>query len=87
VHYQDPAIRADVVKPRLEIGQDGLFISIYSMHEFYPYGENLILYNYNTKEVHHLTSVEDAHRYFQKPEVNVDNNCPEGEEGLGVDVF
>jgi hypothetical protein len=85
--YRDPTLQANIATPNLTIGEEGLSVWLYGYESYYPYGENLLLYNFGKKAVWRLTGVETARRYFQAFNPDRSNGCPPGREGFGVPVF
>jgi hypothetical protein len=86
--YQDPALRADVVTPNLSVTDRGLTTLLYGhLSANYPYGNTLVLYNFEQKKLYPLADAESARRYFQ--EINPDrrNGCPEGMAGKGIEIY
>src|SRR5258706_3160252 len=84
--YNNPTLRADVVTPRLKLGNNGLETQIYDQNSYYPY-KNLYIYNYKYNLVYPLTNAQSSRAYFQKYNRDFSNGCPHGSEGYGVTVF
>jgi hypothetical protein len=84
--YKDYSLRADVVKPNLKITDGGLITSMYGFNFKYPY-EKMLIFNYESKNIHKLNNVEDAMSYFQNAVPSNRNSCPLGYEGHGVKIF
>jgi hypothetical protein len=82
VHYRSP-VHADVFRPRLTAGEEGLSSYSYGVTEHRPYGENLFVYDFGEKQVYKLIDAPTAKRYFAARR----NVCPAGSEGAGVEVF
>jgi len=85
----DANLQADVVSPRLTIGEQGLSTYIYSPTYYtknYPYHEKLFLYNFGRKEIYQLKDAATAQHYFQTLSQNHGNVC-RGDEFYGAWVF
>jgi len=85
--YHDPILRADVVTPKLRVGEDGLTTSMYGTPRHYRYGDDLLLYDLRHKAVHRLVDAEITRRYFAARKLDHSSGCPEGREGEGVTPF
>jgi hypothetical protein len=84
IAYSDPGIRADIVRPNMEVGDEGLSTSSYGFWKApHPYGDGLIVYHYGEKKKYVMKDAHTAREYF---EVNK-TLCPEGREGYGVKAF
>jgi hypothetical protein len=87
IHYQDAALRADVVRPNLEIREEGLATSYYGRDHLYSYGR-LLIYNVQYKVSSQLTDREAAESYFRRFNPDWGHACPgTGPEGYGVRIF
>jgi hypothetical protein len=84
--YRDQSLRADIVRPDIQVREDGLFTSEYGFEYHYPY-DKLFVYHFGQKKAYQLTDVETARHYFKKVRQDYRKNCPENYEGLGVPVF
>jgi hypothetical protein len=87
--YGDASLQADVVSPRLTIGEQGLSTYIYNPAYYtknYPYHEKLVLYNFGRKEIYQLNDAATAQHYFQTSSQNHGNVC-RGDEFYGAWVF
>jgi len=83
--YRDPTLAADVVTPRLDVGEDGITTSIYGDSRRYPYGAALLVYNHRPGTTTPLTDAAAARAYFG---ISGDGReCPAGREGVGVPMF
>ena len=49
--YRNPTLKANVISPRIKIEEDGLSTHLYSESFRYPYGEKLLLYNFDQKKI------------------------------------
>ena len=85
VMYGDPTLAANVVTPRLRIGEDGLSFTLYNQPTRYPYSSRLFVYDARTGEVQRIPNKESAGAYFANSRGAW--SCPPGHEGIGVDVF
>jgi hypothetical protein len=86
VTFRDPSLRADVVKPGLDVRTNGLVLSLYDEATVYPY-RKLVVYNVTHRTVKPLNSVEDAREYFRAFNPQQTSGCPEGHEGIGLPAF
>jgi hypothetical protein len=85
VAYNDPMIKADIVTPRLTVEPTQVTTIIYgAIGKQYPYGPQLIVYDYERNAAEPLTDYATAQRYFQRHNPDRSNGCPPGIEGLGV---
>ena len=50
----------------------------------YPYGSDLLVYDYERDTAEPLTDYATAQQYFQRNNPDRSNGCPPGIEGLGV---
>lgn len=87
VVYQNPALGADVVTPKLKVGEDGLTTWMYGSARHYQYGDSLLLYDVVTKAVHKLVDAESTRHYFDNFKLEHAIGCPQGSEGEGVAPF
>lgn len=86
MHYGDYTVQADVVTPRVVVGEDGLDTSLYGTAHHYPYGR-LVVYNASDRTAHRLDTAQDAHQYFTEANPDRGRRCPAGHEGFGVRIF
>lgn len=86
-YYHDLTLQADVVTPRMKVGEEGLTTRVYHQKRFYPYNEKLIIYHTGRKLAVRLSDAETARRYFQSITPDLSNGCPPGKAGYGVRVF
>jgi len=84
--YKDPTLRADIVTPRLQVKNNGIYTQIYTFSAFYPF-KNLFIYNFKNQKVYHIYNAQAAVYYFQEFNPDHNNGCPAGEAGNGVSVF
>jgi hypothetical protein len=85
VVYGDPTIKADIVTPRLTVEPTHVSTVIYSvLGKQYPYGTDLLVYDFERDAAEPLTDYATAQRYFQRNNPDRSNGCPPGIEGLGV---
>jgi hypothetical protein len=85
VVYRDPTLAADVVTPRLTVGERSLTTRIYGNTREYAYRDDLIVYDASNGRVERLSNVDMAHAYFKGSDGG--RSCPAGREGVGVPVF
>jgi hypothetical protein len=86
-YYDDPTISADVVRPNLTITETGLSSYSYGVTDIHPYGDKLLLYNFQQKLMMKLTDADATRHYFQMNNPHRDNGCAPGSEGIGVEIF
>ena len=85
VFYHDATLAADVVTPRLTVGDDAVTTTIYQQRTKYPFGPGLFVYHAGTDVVQPLTDAAKARAYFATSTMG--RSCPAGKEGVGVDLF
>jgi hypothetical protein len=86
LHYGDRTLSADVLRPgSYQITHSGIATILYEGEDDYDYGSWLIMYDYRRKTTHALTDSETAIASFK--DLNRDERCPPGGEGVGVRVF
>ena len=83
ITYSDPTLTGDVVKPSLNIWNDGISLSLYGDDESHYSYKQLFVYNFSKKMKHKLTDAEEARRYFAK----FNPDCSDGKAGIGVPIF
>jgi hypothetical protein len=73
---------------RAQIGGKGITTRLYGIYEhYYPFGENLYVFNYATRSVYLLRSRADLTEYLEKVASRHKVSC-RGREGFGdEDVF
>ncbi len=81
--HGDKTILADVVSPYMRATVDGLTTSMYGYESFYPYGENMIVYDFEAKTTHALPNREAACQYFTTTSQG-SAGCPRGMPGHGT---
>ena len=77
--YRDRSLRADVIAGDFSIGGDALSTQLYGKSYFYPYGDNLLLFDHSTKTVHRLTSAAVTRMYLSER-----TTCPPSAAGRGA---
>jgi hypothetical protein len=82
----DWTLQADVVSSRMEVGERGLATTIYRVTKYYPYSNNLIIYNFESKRTERLTDAKTARRYFQTRSMTLLHDCSPGRVGYGVSI-
>ena len=85
VFYHDATLVADVVTPRLTVGDDAVTTTIYQQRTKYRFGPGLFVYHAGTDVVQPLTDAAKARAYFATSTMG--RSCPAGKEGVGVDLF
>jgi hypothetical protein len=83
--YRDETLRADVVTPRLVVGDDAITTTIYQQPTRYPYGKALFVYHAGSGAVQPLRDAASARAYFATS--TGARSCPPGQEGIGVGLF
>ena len=83
IMHGDKTILADVVGPYMRSTVDGLTTSMYGYETFYPYGENMIVYDFERKTTHRLSDREAACEYFGTISRGP-AGCPRGMPGYGT---
>jgi hypothetical protein len=83
--YRDETLLADVVTPQLQVNDDGLSTSIYSMRKTYPYSTMLVVYDAASGAAQSLPDAATARAYFGRSARGA--SCPTGQEGMGVRLF
>jgi hypothetical protein len=85
VTYGDPTIRADIVTPRLTVEPSHIATVIYgSIRKQYPYGSDLLVYDYRRDVSAVLGDYAAAKAYFERANPDRSGGCPPGREGFGV---
>jgi hypothetical protein len=87
VMYRDPTLQAVVVTPRLKVGENSLTSLHWGYNTEFPYGENLLLYDFRRKAIHKLVNAEAARRYFENYNSNYSGDCQGSVKGVGVAPF
>jgi hypothetical protein len=89
ISYQDTTIHADIVTPNLKIEEKGIVTLMYegANRTFHAYSNRLFVYHLGRKTVHYLPDARAAEEYFRVYNPDFNNDCPQGSEGLGVDIF
>jgi hypothetical protein len=65
----------------------GILTVTYGSRAFHPYGEDLLLYNYTTKQTYRLATAPDAAAYARSPDATAAAACPLGYLGHGVPLL
>lgn len=85
VVYGDPGARADIVTPRLTLEPAHVSTVIYgALEKRYPYGLDLLAYDYARGTTTALSDYATASAYFQRANPDRGSGCPAGQEGFGV---
>jgi hypothetical protein len=85
--YHDWTLKGDVVSPRLKVEDRGLVTTIFSAVRYYPYSQDLMIYNYRRKLVERLTNAETTRRYFETVDRTHGHDCSPATEGYEVSIF
>ena len=80
--YQDNSIRADVLQENSTADPKGVTTLIYVFRQFYPYGENLFVYDHARKRSATLIDWKTSQAYFNNSQRDA-SSCPPGQEGFG----
>jgi hypothetical protein len=83
----NPTLRADVVTREMKIGEEGLTTRDWGEEAFYPYDEQLLLYDLQTQTTQRLINAEVARDYFEVHNPDLSSGCPHGRENIGTPVF
>ena len=83
--YRDETLLAYVVTPQLQVNDDGLSTSIYSMRKMYPCSTMLVVYDAASGAAQSLPDAATARAYFGNSSRAA--SCPTGQEGMGVRLF
>ena len=84
--YNDESLSGDVIRQNTVISDKGIITYIYGWETFYPFNENLHVFNFSNQEIYKLNSYNSARKYINN--INIDHNlgCP-GREGKGAKIF
>ena len=85
VMYRDPTLGANVVTPRLHVGERDLTFTLYSWPTRYPYSSRLFVYDAQTGGVHPVPDQRTAEAYFARALAS--SPCQPGFEGIGVEII
>jgi hypothetical protein len=85
--YLDPTLRADVVTPKLDVREDGIFTSYGGHPVKHPYSERLLIYDYRHGTVYPVSAADDARRYFDEVNPDRGRTCPPSTDGAGSPVL
>jgi hypothetical protein len=84
--YGKHKIRADVVGPGLQLTNEGLVSEMFGWKSFYPYGQNVVIYEFNSGRSRRLTSHQAACEYFETAPVDLDG-CTSNRPGHGEPIL
>jgi hypothetical protein len=76
--YGDTSLQATVLANSAQIGDNGISIVTYNNNDTYPYGKDLLIYNYVQKKLYSLADVTTARQYFQSTHFIPEKDCPPG---------
>jgi hypothetical protein len=87
--YQDATLRADVTSSDVSVRERGISTSLYggAIRAFYPYDDQLLLFDYTTGTAKRLVDQQRAIDYLETKYPNEPSACPSGVEGIGVEIF
>jgi hypothetical protein len=87
VAYSDPTLKADVTTSNMVVEPFGLVTEIYSQKKVYPYGDRLLLYDYEERRVMSLRDARAAVQYLGSNHPRLPRGCPGGSPGKGREIF
>lgn len=76
--YGDPSLQATVLAGSAKIAENGLSVVTYNNTDMYPYGKNLLIYNFTQKKLYALIDADAARQYFQSTNFVPERDCPPG---------
>ena len=76
--YGDQSLNATVLSSSPQVDDQGLSILTYRSNDFYPYGEDLLIYNASYKKLYPLTNTNLAKQYFEENGFVPEQECPPG---------
>jgi hypothetical protein len=76
--YRDQSLKATVLSNSPQVGEQGLSILTYKSNDFYPYKENLLIYNVPEKKLYPLTDAKAARQYFEHTGFVPEQACSPG---------
>jgi hypothetical protein len=76
--YGDKSLNATVLSNSPQIEEQGLFIQTYNHNDFYPYGKDLLVYDFSGEKVYPLRNVKMARQYFEQTGFIPEEDCPPG---------
>ena len=85
--YGDPTLKADVTTSNMVVEPYGLVTRIYSQTRVYPYGDRLLLFDYEGRRVLSLGDARAAVRYLGGNHPQPPRGCPGGSPGRGSQIF
>jgi hypothetical protein len=78
ITYEDPNLNATVLSSSAKIGEQGLSITTYNLQTTYPYGEDLLIYNFGHQKLYSLVDADTARQYFKNTDFIPEKDCPPG---------
>jgi hypothetical protein len=87
--YNKFDLNANIVTPNLKVRKDGLNAYLYGGANFthHPFNDKMFIYHIGRKSVHFIPDSLAAQKYFQEFNPTLNNDCPKGAEGVGVEIF
>jgi len=76
--FGDQSLNATVLSSSPQIGEQGLSILTYNNNDLYPYGKDLLIYNFAQKRLYPLTDANTARQYFESTDFVPEKDCPPG---------
>jgi hypothetical protein len=76
--YGDKSVNATILSSSPQVGEEGLSILTYKSEDFYPYAEDLLIYNVSEKKLYGLSNVDMAIQYFEQSGFVPEQQCPPG---------
>jgi hypothetical protein len=87
VAYSDPTLKADVTTSNMVVEPYGLVTRIYNQKKVYPYGDSLLLYDYEERRVVSLQDARAATQHLGSNHPRPPRGCPGGSPGRGRKIF
>ena len=88
VVYDDVTLRGNVVRPNLEVRDDGIRLTFWGdFVNLYPFGDRLVVFSARTGQVTPLPSADAARVFFSRRPPSIGAGCPVGVEGSGAEIF
>lgn len=75
---RDQSLKATIISNSPQVGEQGLSILTYKKKDFYPYGEDLLIYNFPEKRLYPLSNADVAKQYFERTGFVPEQACPPG---------
>jgi hypothetical protein len=86
LRYGVEELRAAAISRPVVMDARGISVKAFNAVAVFPYGEDLVIYNYEQRAAYRLASKADAERYFENRDLQPERDCPTvfawGLEGL-----